>query len=165
VEPRPVINLVGLPDSTYSAAYGINNVGQVVGVSVVDGVDVATEWSHGRVIDLGGLPGTTISAAFAINDAGQAVGWSIGMGSSYATEWSDGRVIDLGGLPGSTDSYAYGINDAGQAVGDSRLSTVPEPSTWAMMLLGFAGLAFAGYRRSERVLRQNACLSIYQPDV
>jgi len=26
-------------------------------------------------------------------------------------------------------------------------SAVPEPSTWAMMLLGFAGLGFAGYRR------------------
>jgi hypothetical protein len=26
---------------------------------------------------------------------------------------------------------------------------VPEPSTWAMMLLGFAGLAFAGYRRTR----------------
>jgi len=25
--------------------------------------------------------------------------------------------------------------------------TIPEPSTWAMMLLGFAGLGFAGYRR------------------
>ncbi len=25
--------------------------------------------------------------------------------------------------------------------------TVPEPSTWAMMLLGFAGLGFVGYRR------------------
>jgi hypothetical protein len=25
----------------------------------------------------------------------------------------------------------------------------PEPSTWAMMLLGFAGLAFAGYRRAK----------------
>jgi len=24
---------------------------------------------------------------------------------------------------------------------------VPEPSTWAMMLLGFAGLGFTGYRR------------------
>ena len=23
----------------------------------------------------------------------------------------------------------------------------PEPSTWAMMLLGFAGLGFAGYRK------------------
>jgi uncharacterized protein (TIGR03118 family) len=27
---------------------------------------------------------------------------------------------------------------------------VPEPSTWAMMTLGFAGLAFAGYRRARR---------------
>ena len=25
-------------------------------------------------------------------------------------------------------------------------TTVPEPSTWVMMGLGFAGLAFAGYR-------------------
>jgi hypothetical protein len=28
-------------------------------------------------------------------------------------------------------------------------SGVPEPSTWAMMLLGFAGLGFAGYRRAK----------------
>jgi hypothetical protein len=26
------------------------------------------------------------------------------------------------------------------------VATVPEPSTWGMMLLGFAGLGFAGYR-------------------
>jgi hypothetical protein len=29
-------------------------------------------------------------------------------------------------------------------------SVVPEPSTWAMMLLGFAGLGFAGYRHARR---------------
>ena len=29
-------------------------------------------------------------------------------------------------------------------------SLIPEPSTWAMMLLGFAGLGFAGYRKSRR---------------
>jgi hypothetical protein len=28
-------------------------------------------------------------------------------------------------------------------------TTIPEPSTWAMMLLGFAGLGFAGYRRAR----------------
>ena len=28
-------------------------------------------------------------------------------------------------------------------------STVPETSTWAMLLLGFAGLGFAGYRRAK----------------
>jgi PEP-CTERM motif len=29
-------------------------------------------------------------------------------------------------------------------------AVVPEPSTWAMMLLGFAGLGFAGYRRARK---------------
>ena len=28
-------------------------------------------------------------------------------------------------------------------------SVVPEPSTWAMMLVGFAGLGFTGYRRAK----------------
>jgi hypothetical protein len=30
-------------------------------------------------------------------------------------------------------------------------SPVPEPSTWAMMMLGFAGLGYAGWRRSAKV--------------
>lgn len=33
---------------------------------------------------------------------------------------------------------------------DAGVSSAPEPSTWAMLLLGFAGLAFAGYRKSRR---------------
>ena len=28
-------------------------------------------------------------------------------------------------------------------------ASVPEPSTWAMMLLGFAGLGYSGYRRAK----------------
>lgn len=32
---------------------------------------------------------------------------------------------------------------------DAFQVSVPEPSTWAMMLLGFAGLGFAGYRRAR----------------
>lgn len=27
---------------------------------------------------------------------------------------------------------------------------VPEPSTWAMMMIGFAGLGYAGYRSSRK---------------
>jgi hypothetical protein len=27
-----------------------------------------------------------------------------------------------------------------------EVRAIPEPSTWAMMLLGFAGLGYAGYR-------------------
>ena len=36
------------------------------------------------------------------------------------------------------------------SVGPIFLVAVPEPSTWAMALLGFAGLAFAAYRRPVR---------------
>jgi hypothetical protein len=31
----------------------------------------------------------------------------------------------------------------------NQLSSAPEPSTWAMMLIGFAGLSFAGYRKAH----------------
>jgi hypothetical protein len=39
------------------------------------------------------------------------------------------------------------------------VSVVPEPSTWAMMLLGFAGLGFAGMRRSYGLARGGIGLS------
>jgi len=60
---------------------------------------------------------------------------------------------------GSTAVTANGINDLGQVVGfytDANgntigfETTIPEPSTWAMMLLGFAGLGFLGYRKACR---------------
>jgi hypothetical protein len=69
-----------------------------------------------------------------------------------ATEWSGDSVINLGGLPGSMVSEADSINEAGQAVGFSLgapIGGIPEPSTWAMMLVGLAGLALAGYRRAK----------------
>jgi PEP-CTERM motif len=37
----------------------------------------------------------------------------------------------------------------GEAGGTGTIVGTPEPSTWAMMLLGFAGLGFAGYRKAR----------------
>jgi PEP-CTERM motif len=34
--------------------------------------------------------------------------------------------------------------------GSAAVSSAPEPSTWAMMLLGFAGLGFAGFRQTRK---------------
>ena len=65
------------------------------------------------------------------------------------------RVIDLGsdfGGPGIDLTIAYNlVADGSGGFGfDFALGgAVPEPSTWAMMLIGFAGLGFAGYRRAE----------------
>ena len=37
-----------------------------------------------------------------------------------------------------------------------QIKVIPEPSTWAMMLLGFGGLAFLGYRQARRAKPQAA---------
>jgi PEP-CTERM motif len=42
---------------------------------------------------------------------------------------------------------------AGTSTGDLNLSAVPEPSTWAMMVLGFAGIGFMAYRRKRTGFR------------
>ena len=66
-------------------------------------------------------------------------------------------VVDL-----FSNGVGNGVGDAvfGVAVAKSRTAldyvmggvtaTAPEPSTWAMMILGFAGLGFAGYRKSRK---------------
>ena len=35
---------------------------------------------------------------------------------------------------------------------DDNVTAVPEPSTWAMMLLGFAGLGYAGFRTRKKAI-------------
>jgi hypothetical protein len=45
---------------------------------------------------------------------------------------------------------ADGVAPTFNAVFSLSGSVVPEPSTWAMMLLGFAGLGFAGYRHARK---------------
>ena len=67
--------LGALPSTTgfgYSEATDVNNLGQVVGHSVVDSVNShAVLWHRGQMIDLGTLPGDTHSIAHAI-DASRA---------------------------------------------------------------------------------------------
>jgi hypothetical protein len=52
--------------------------------------------------------------------------------------------------------FSVGTFNLGEGTLTVTAAPVPEPSTWAMMLLGFAGLGFAGYRtrRAASALRQ-----------
>jgi hypothetical protein len=63
-----------------------------------------------------------------------------------AAEWGD--PTDPASLTSvqfaSVSSLVYSIPGPGDGVGG-----VPEPSTWAMMLLGFASLGYAGYRKAR----------------
>jgi hypothetical protein len=74
---------------------------------------------------------------------------------SHGVSFNDvsGNVYTIFGFfsPGQmTSGNAYGQTAVqGFGVGTFAISAVPEPATWAMMLLGFAGLGFA-FRQSRR---------------
>jgi hypothetical protein len=67
-----------------------------------------------------------------------------------------GGVSELDFIAGLKTGLAYlNIHDAtfpgGEIRGQLILTAVPEPSTWAMMILGFAGVSFMAYRRRNNV--------------
>jgi probable HAF family extracellular repeat protein len=109
-----------------SLASAINDVGDVVGSTMVDGAGTDTShafvWTQaGGMIDLGTFGGAN-SDALDVNNSGVVVGWAENSaGHQRAFVWtSTSGKVDLGTLGGSR-SWANGINDAGQVVGVSWL--------------------------------------------
>ena len=73
----------------------------------------------------------------------------VGVGNTAGGLWALGFGTGMGnGGDLNTLYFTDGINGEKDGL-FGAISAVPEPSTWAMMLLGFAGLAFA-FRHSRR---------------
>jgi probable HAF family extracellular repeat protein len=163
--------------SNNSFANAINDTNQVVGMQMaisneiyVDGVvgNPATLWDGGVATYLGYLGGTQ-SSGLDINNLGEIVGYSFGTGNSkqYAFLWRDGVITDLNSLldlstidAGWSLSIARAINNNGWIVGDAynsrtnethafllSVTPVPEPESYAMMLMGIGMLGFMARRR------------------
>ena len=152
-----------------SIVKAINDAGQSVGYSVTTSGMDAVLWSpSGKATVLQDVGGRGFSYADAINDAGWSVGGSCTASNCFGEDagedavlWSpSGKATDLGAVLGPAWSWteAVGINNSGDIIGYGiyhggqygfLLTSVPEPSTWAMLLAGFAGLGFAGYRRAK----------------
>jgi len=113
---------LGTLGGDFSGASGINNRGEIVGLSDIanQGADHPFLYNHGLMHDLGTLGGN-LSAANAINDLGQVVGYSRTASNikEHPFLYSRGRMHDLGTF-GGTYSHAYGINNWGQVVGESQ---------------------------------------------
>jgi Domain of unknown function (DUF4114) len=145
------------------------NIGLYInGVSTgVTGLDNHTS-SQGDMVDLGmAHAGDTLTFVMYIPPASgsplPSFSWSSdptqnsdGVQHVYSTDVTAGQAylgspagtyIGWEDLPKSASDFDY--NDD-QYVFVNVSSAVPEASTWAMMLAGFGGLAFAGYRRTHR---------------
>jgi probable HAF family extracellular repeat protein len=128
-----VRELPPLPGDSTSAATGINDKGQVIGISGACGTAVggvaarhAVLWEKGKPTHLGNLGGIAWNTPMALNERGDIVGFSNVSkedGAAFnarAFLWTRGRGIqDLGTLPGDSLSQALGINEQRQIVGIS----------------------------------------------
>jgi probable HAF family extracellular repeat protein len=159
-------------------ANAINNAGQVVGYSDDrNTAQHAALWNGTTVTDLGALVGT-LSRANAINNVGQIVGnyytsGGIQLAQQRAVMWtwngSTAVAVDLNTYLTDAEKQdgwvlqtARGINDNGWIVGNAinnRLGgnhayllatavAVPEPQTYAMLLVGLALIGGLARRRA-----------------
>jgi hypothetical protein len=61
------------------------------------------------------------------------------------------------GTAGPNQFYVFGFTDADlPGYAPEQVAAIPEPSTWAMMILGFAGIGFLMYRRRPNIAASSA---------
>lgn len=124
-----VLNDLGtLPGKNSSVAYGINDNGQIVGVSrnKREDNDHAFLYQNGQMTELPAFPGGTLAAARAINNQGQIVGNARQPIPNTTSElqkavlWQDGQPLNLETLapPPLGQGYidAVGINNRGEII-------------------------------------------------
>ncbi|MFB2980330.1 PEP-CTERM sorting domain-containing protein [Microseira sp. BLCC-F43] len=162
---------LGTLGGNFSAAYAINNLGQVVGQSnIANGQNHAFLWEKSSgMTDLGTLGDNGINP-IDINNLGQVIGYSyITSGQNRPFFWEKSSGIsdlnDLVSAPGWTLNSVVDINNAGQIVGrgfyngqqraflltPNTSKSVPEPSSaLAFLALGAVGAgSFAKRQRQQ----------------
>ena len=143
-------------------SYGLGANGSFGGAATYIGVDSGTGFD-------------TLTFAHAVSSFGAYFNYAPGFGDDPTISTFDGSTLlatfDLATLapistPGGFNEFSFrGITDTSADItsvefGGSYLllagspsggiaGGVPEPSTWAMMVIGFAGLGFAGYRQTK----------------
>jgi uncharacterized membrane protein len=164
VDDKGIISTVddplGVASGYMTVLEGINNEGTIIGEYY------SSDYSHSYGFeDIGGVftniavPGASYTQVWGISNNGIIVGdYTDPNGKS--SEFTDRNGVFATVIAPNPNEWTYirDVNDAGVLVGqfvyDNGVTggafiatplSVPEPSTWAMMLIGLAGLGFARY--------------------
>jgi hypothetical protein len=147
-------------DNSHLTSFVFQNQGAADTVVLTDGA--------GNILDSLSTPAGTPSYTASVD-------WSLTSGDTYfllQTSGPNALFASYGAsLPSNSDiaitlsgTFAYSTGDAASNLEGwgsneywagfnnitTSTSTIPEPSTWAMMLLGFAGLGYAAVRRAGK---------------
>jgi probable HAF family extracellular repeat protein len=150
--------------ATNSAALGVNDSGQIVGLAEPNfSCCRATLWDGASFTYIG--TAGDLSVARAINNSAQIVGSS----GATAALWNGTSFVDLNSFLSQAQAAqwqlldAYDINESGSIVGDAKnlmtgdtrgfvltVTPVPEPEAYLMFGIGIAAAAVRSRKRSKR---------------
>ncbi len=138
---------MGLPDPIISSVLRVNGVSSP---NVTGSFETFNEGANGN-------PCCVNAIGFSVADSSN--NYSVGFANSFSSLTGDiPATLDmpLSFTPGP-DDFGFGSFSFSSTTGDFSPATLtysipmtgaPEPSTWAMILLGFAGLGYAANRRA-----------------
>jgi PEP-CTERM motif len=104
-------------------------------------------------------PGLSTAAEFlTLDSTGQVINWFIWLNDAASNTFmytTNDYSLCLSGC--ENQDYSTAVVAGSQSIlleinnppGTWQVAAVPEPSTWAMMILGFAGVGFMAYRRKQ----------------
>jgi hypothetical protein len=142
----PAPDLGGLPfpgsgtiTASPTASTGVWDIDTITGV--INGSEITGP------NDFEGADNRLFTNGFAFVSINTGISFETAAGQSFNIFSFDGQMTPPTG-------NAYGERTANPAapfgVGTFTLTAVPEASTWALMLIGFAGLGMAGYRATRK---------------
>jgi hypothetical protein len=140
--PDPVLGGLAFPGSGTIEASPTGNTG-VWAIDTITGVVNGSEITSTSTFE--GADNLLFTNGFAFVST-EGISFETAAGQSFNIFSFDGQMT-----PPTGNAYGEFASPSGFAgVGTFTLTAVPESSTWAMMVIGFAGLGIAGYRASQR---------------